>query len=239
MSRGETGGYRVLRRVFRWAFRLLLLAIVLVVALLLLKDTLLKSWAEWRIRSQTGLSTTIRKFEVGLLAPTFTMEGLRIYNPPEFGGAVLLDIPEVQFEYDSRQAFQGKLHLKTLRFSLKELNIVRNSQGKTNLFVMLKQPPGSGAAKPGTSGGRRLDFGGIDRLYLTVGTVRYTDQMQPANSWQRDVNWKDREFNNIRTAEDARNWSLLLGLSVLATPSRPVLPASPPTGSPKPARTPR
>jgi uncharacterized protein involved in outer membrane biogenesis len=218
----------VLKRLFRWGFRLLVLAIMLVVALLLLKDTLLRSWAEWRVRRQTGLSTTIRRFDLGLLSPTFTMEGFRIYNPPEFGGSVLFDIPEVHFEYDSRQAFQGKLHLNTLRFNLRELNIVRNAQGQTNLFTVLSQAT-SAAAKgtntPGAARGRRLNFDGIDRLYLSVGTVRYTDQQQPANSWQRDLNWKEFEIKNVRTPDDARNWGLLLVMRAMVSPPQKVAPA--------------
>ena len=229
MSRSETGGHRVLRRLFRWGFRLLILAIVLVVALLLLKDTLLRSWAEWRIRSQTGLSTAIRRFDVGLLSPTFAMEGFRIYNPPEFGGTVLLDIPEVQFEYDARQAWQGKLHLTTMRFNLREVNVVRNSQGKTNLFSVLSQAVPGGTNLLASSRGSRFDFGGIDRLYLTVGTVRYTDQQRPTNSWQRDLNWKDYEIKNIRTPEEARNWAMLLTLRAMVSPTRPV-PAIRPAG---------
>jgi hypothetical protein len=236
MSRGETGGHRVLKRLFRWAFRLVILAIMLAVALLLLKDTLLRSWAEWRVRRQTGLSASIRRFDLALLSPTFTMEGFRLYNPPEFGGTMLFDIPEVQFEYDSRQALQGKIHLNTLRFSLKELNIVRNLQGKTNLFSVLTQAAPGGTAAPTQSRGRRFDFDGIDRLYLSVGTLRYTDQQQPTNSWQRDLNWKDYEIKNIRTAEEARNWGLLLVLRVMVSPPRPVLPAPPAPGATKPAR---
>jgi hypothetical protein len=226
----------VLRRVFRWGFRLVVLVIMLAVALLLLKDTLLRSWAEWRIRRQTGLSTSIRRLDLGLLSPTFTMEGFKIFNPPEFGGAVLFDIPEVHFEYDSRQALQGKLHLKTLRFSLKELNIVKNAQGRTNLFSVLSQAAPGGTNAPGPARGRRLDFDGIDRLYLSVGTVRYTDQRQPTNSWQRDLDWKDFEIQNVRTAEDARNWGLLLVLRVMASPPRQVLPAPSAPGAAKPTR---
>lgn len=198
-----------MKRLFRWLFRLLILAIVLAVALVLSKDTLLKSFAEWRIRRETGLSVTINKFEVGLLAPTFTMQGFKLYNPPEFGGSVLLDVPEVHFEYDPQAAATGKLHLKLLRFHLKELNLVRNHAGQTNVAVVLaRSHRRSGGPSP------PFEFGGLDRLYLTMGTVRYTDMAEPRRSWERVIGWKDYEVKNLRTAEDVKNWALLVVLQI-------------------------
>src|SRR5512139_341426 len=118
-----------MKRVFRWLFRLLILGVVLAVAVVLLKDIILKAWAERRIRQQTGCSVTIHKLEAGLLAPTLTLEGLKLYNPPAFGGSVLLDVPEIHLEYDPWKAAGGKLHFRLLRFNLKELNLVKNAAG--------------------------------------------------------------------------------------------------------------
>jgi hypothetical protein len=213
------------KRLFRWLFRLVITAVVLVVAMLLLKDTLLKAWAEWRIHRRTGLEVTIRKFEVGLLTPTFTIEGFRLYNPPQFGGSVLFDIPEVHLEYDPAQAVLGKVRLKLLRFNLQELNVVKNRAGETNLFSVLAR---SKAAEAGPAGSSKdntgLDFSGIDRFYLSLGTLKFTDQQQPTNSWQRVIGWKDYEVKNIQTSEDARNWATLLALQILVAPSRPLPP---------------
>jgi hypothetical protein len=196
-----------MKRLVRWLFRLLILGIVLLVALLLLKDSLLKALAEWRIREQTGMSVTIKRLEVGILSPTFTLEGFKLYNPPEFGGLVCLDIPEVHFEYDPQAAAVGKLRLKLLRFHLHEVNLVRNQAGQTNLFSLVKKGDRAqtGGARQGSR--PRIDFGGIDRLYLTLGAIKYTDLQQPTNNWQRTIGWKDYEVRDLRTGEDVQNFA--------------------------------
>jgi uncharacterized protein involved in outer membrane biogenesis len=211
-----------MRRLFRWLFRLLILAIVLLVALVLLKDILLKALAEHRIRQQTGLSVTIQKLEVGLLAPTFTLEGFKLFNPPEFGGSPLFDIREVHFEYDPLKAAAGKIHLRLLRFNLNEINLVRNQFGQTNVFAVLAHLNQPKAASPGasTSWTNRVEFGGIDRLYLSLGTVRFTDQARPSNGWTRTLGWKDYEIKNLQTAQDVNNWAMLLFLQAAVSPAR-------------------
>ena len=204
-----------MKRLFRWLFRLLILAMVLAVALVLLKDTLLKSFAEWRIRRQTGLSVTIDKMEVGLFSPTFLMRGFKLYNPPEFGGSVLIDIPEVYFEYDPSQiASARKLHLNLLRFNLKELNLVRNRAGRTNVMAVLAQSEDKTAGPSGSAPLQQFDFGGIDRLYLSLGTVRYTDELNARRSWQRTIGWKNYEVKDLKTADDVKNWALLVMLQI-------------------------
>lgn len=135
---------------FRWAFRFLILAIVLLVAALLLKDAVIKSVAESRLRQSLGLEVRIGKMEVGLLTPTVSIEGLRVYNPPEFGGSPFLDIPELHVEYDQNAATRGAARLKLLRLNVAELNVVRNAAGQTNLaglVLALSRDPGKAPAK--------------------------------------------------------------------------------------------
>ena len=60
--------------------------ILLVVALVLSKDTILKALLERQIRAQTGMDAKIGKLSVGLLSPVATVEKFKLYNAPEFGG---------------------------------------------------------------------------------------------------------------------------------------------------------
>ncbi|MBI5387691.1 MAG: AsmA family protein [Verrucomicrobia bacterium] len=203
-----------MKRLFRWLFRLVVLLIVLAVALVLLKDILLKAIVERRIREQTGLEVKIAKLEAGLFSPTFLMEDFKLYNPPEFGGSVFLDVPEVRFEYDAGEAVRGRLHFRLLRLNLKELHTVRSQSGRTNLLGLVAQAQRRAPAQPPSDGGLKLEFGGIDRLYLSFGTVKHTDLQQPRNNWQRTIGWKDYEVKNICTEEDLRNWATLVLMQV-------------------------
>lgn len=153
--------------IVRWLFRLLLLSLVLAVGVLVLKDALLKEWAEARLRRRTGLEAQIARLEVNLLSPTITVEGLKLYNPPEFGGSPLLDIPDGHLEYDRAALRTGRLRLRLLRLRVAELTVVRNAQGYSNLQAVQQQVAARAATEANS-----LTFDGIETLNLTFEQVR-------------------------------------------------------------------
>ena len=51
--------------------------------------------------------------------------------------------------------------------------------------------------------GRELVFDGIDTLNLSVGTVRYTDLLQPGRSRSLSLNVENELFENLKTEADA------------------------------------
>lgn len=192
----------MIRFVFRWLFRLLILAIVLVVALLLLKDTLAKAALEYQVRRSTGLEVRTTRVEAGLGQSSLAIEGLKLFNPADFGGGLLLDVPELYLDYDRDALIDGRLRFRLVRLALKELQIVRSSAGKTNVasLVGLAQEAAPWTAHPA---GRDLVFDGIDALNLSVGTVRYTDLAQPSRSRVLNLNLEGEIFENLRTESDA------------------------------------
>src|ERR1017187_7109442 len=154
---------------FKWLFRLFLLAVVLIVILLLSLNSILRVWAEHRIRAQTGMAAEIGRFSLSLTEPTGTIQNFKLYNPPSFGGTLFLDIPEIHVEYDRAALARHEIHLTLLRFNLGELDIVKNQAGQTNIFVPnLKSPGGksggSGNALANFKKQSGFDFTGIDQL---------------------------------------------------------------------------
>ena len=198
----------LLRWGFRWLFRLLILAVVLAVAALLCKDILLKALVEHRIHSQTGLEVSIRRFETSLLSPGLTIEGFKLYNPPDYGGALFLSIPELYLEYDPKAAAVGLIHVKKARFNLGELNVVCNRAGQTNLLAILNRSQAGGAPGGASHSSQpSVQFGGIDQLYLTLGTVRLLDLRDPTKNREFAIGWKDQEVKNLKTIEDVNTWA--------------------------------
>lgn len=198
----------------RWTFRLAILGIVLLVAALLLKDTVLKAVAERRIRQGTGMDATISRMDVGLLTPVFTMQGFKLYNAPEFGGAVFLEIPEVYLEDDPVAAATGKFHLKRVRLNLAQVNIVKSKSGKLNVDELKEVDAAGKGSKKSKDKSQGFEFGGIDVLHLSLGKIRYDDLQNPKNSRVYNLDLKNEEVRNLKTEEDVQNWmaSLLLRL---------------------------
>lgn len=188
-----------MRFLFRWAFRLFLVIVVLVVALLLLKDTLLKSYAEARIRRQTGMEARLGKLEVGVFSPTLTVEDFRLYNRAEFGGSPLLDVPELHLECDASALASRKLRFKLVRLHIRELNIVEDQAGRTNVSDWLGELE-KVMTTPGRGGS--AEFGGIETLNVTLGKIRYGSLKQPAQVSEVELGLKNQIFTNVQSMEE-------------------------------------
>lgn len=180
---------------FKWMFRLVLLLVVLIVALVLSKDPIMKAVLEQRIRARTGMDVKIGKFSFGILSPVVTIENFKLYNRPEFGGTPFLDISELHVEYDRAALAARKLHITLLRFSLVELNIVKNEAGQTNLVSLMAKPD----AKEDRKRARDLEFAGIDVLNLSLGKVRFLDLKDPRQNGALDLGVKNRVFRNVNS----------------------------------------
>lgn len=190
----------MIKFVFRWAFRLVLLTVVLVIGLLLLKDTLIKNLLERHLRQRTGLPTRIEKMEVGLMTPTVSIQNLVLHNSAEFGGSIFLDIPDLYLEYQPNGLAFGNMRLKLLRLQLREISVVENLQGQTNLVSFLAHA-GPGGGRGGSKSGW-LELTGIDLLNLSVGRVRYEHLRFPRRNQDVQLNLQNQIIPNIQSEQD-------------------------------------
>jgi uncharacterized protein involved in outer membrane biogenesis len=187
----------------------LLLAVVLVIGLLLLKDNLARSFAEQRIHRETGFDVKIGKLELGLLTPKVTIENLVLYNPPEFGGSKLIDAPEVHFEYNPKELALRRVHLNFLRLRVNELNIVQ-SKDRTNIVELLHGSRAGSAKGVGSEKPSGCSFTGIDLMNLSVGKVRYLHLQRPKRNQEIQLALENHLVHNIRSEEDFTNVLLKL-----------------------------
>jgi hypothetical protein len=177
------------------------LAIVLAVAAVLLKDTAARALAEQRIRRETGLDARIGKLEFSLLEPKMRFENLVLYNPAEFGGSAFIDVPEMHLEYYRDALAYGRTRLKLLRLNVRELNIVESAAGRTNLVDLLHRVAPETLDRSGKTNSSGA-FQGIDMLNLTVGKVRYTNLRLPKRNQEMEVNLRNEIVQNVRTEQD-------------------------------------
>jgi len=191
----------VIKFVFRWAFRLLLLAVVLAIGAVLLKDEIARNLTEERIRRETGFEAKIGKLEFSLFSPRVMLENVVMYNPADFGGSVFLNVPDLYFEYDRKQLALGKLHLKFLRLTMTEFHIVENQQGRTNLIDVLHKAAPELLGAPSSSDDR-YTFAGIGTLNLSLDQVRYSNLRVPKRSQEVKLGLKNDLTHNVRTEQD-------------------------------------
>lgn len=197
-----------IRFISRWVFRLVVIALILIIGGLLLIDPIAKSACERRIKDQTGLDVKIGSLQIGLINPRLTIENLVLYSQPEFGGGTMIDLPELHMEYDAAELRQGRLRLKLLRLHLAEMNVVIGKDGDHNFAALQRtaeerareerEQHGGDPKLPGPG----LQFGGIDMLNLTVGKFVRTDLRDPKATRQIDVDVRNEIFQDLKTKED-------------------------------------
>jgi uncharacterized protein involved in outer membrane biogenesis len=193
----------MVKRLFRWAFRLLVLVIVLAVAGLLLLDTIVRELAEYRIGKDTGLEVRISKMQVGILNPWVRIEKLLIYNSAEFGGSPLVEVPEVRLEYDRGSLWSKKLHFKLVRLNFAQLNVVEDKRGRLNLEELQKRFVKKGGAQNSTNKSpQRYEAAGIDTLNLTLGQASFTSFKEPGHNEILKMDVQNQVLLNVKSWND-------------------------------------
>jgi uncharacterized protein involved in outer membrane biogenesis len=199
-----------MRRLIRWALRLFIVLVILVVAAILLLNTIAKQVLESRLRATTGMDVRIGQIDVGLLSPTVTIENFKLYNTPEFGGSLFIDMPELHMEYDPRAVRSGILHFKFVRLVLTEINVVQDKKGRSNMQDMDKK--NRDAARGGKSSGDDLKFTGIDTLNLTLGKYH---ALSLASGRGEDIDFgiKDQILHNVKSMADVPSLNFVMAAS--------------------------
>jgi uncharacterized protein involved in outer membrane biogenesis len=202
-----------MKRIFKWLFRLFLLAVVLAVIFFLSLNSILRVVIEHNIRAQTGMDAEIGRFKLGLTEPVIEIQNLKIFNPPSFGGTPFLDIKEIHAEYDRAALAKSELHVTLLRFNLGELDIVKNQAGQTNIFSLAALPSvkKSGGTKTFTAQ-TGLEFTGIDVLNVSIGKAKFIDLQDQHNNREQVIGIENCVMKNVKTPADLGGLALLVAL---------------------------
>lgn len=197
----------MITRLIKWIIRtcLMLMALVAIVVLLLFlfRDTVLRKTAEYRIRAASGMQARIGQFHIGVTEPVVTIQDFKLYNTPEFGGSLLLSMPELHIEYDLDAIQSGQLRLRLVRVNLEEVTIVRSEAERTNIVAFLER-----MHKVATQAARKrtpattIGFAGIDTFNLSLGTIRFEDLLDPQQDRELRLDLEDQVFKNVRSEAD-------------------------------------
>ena len=183
----------------RWTIRLILLGIVLLVALTLLRDQILREVVETQLSRGMGMEVTIGSLSTKLTRPIVTAKNVVIYNTADFGGGPFLDIPDLHLEWAADAKGRGDLHFKAVRLNIHQFNIVENQQGRTNITDIAAAMEKVHTVKTNEPGVR---FNGIDTLNLSVGKVRYINLRRPERTQEMNLALQNEVIQNVRTWDD-------------------------------------
>jgi hypothetical protein len=208
-----------MRRLFRWFFRallaLLIVAFIVAVAGILLADTLAREILVSRLRSRTGMEVKVSAVHVGLLSPTFSVEGLKLYNTSQFGGSLCLDLPEFYIEYDPAALRSRQLHLSLMRLTLMQFSVVWDKQGRMNFDTFKEKSRKSPSRKNQPD---PFKFAGIDTLNVTLGELHLSN-LASGRSEVIDFGRKNQILHHVKTGADLGPLGLGAALHAKASPS--------------------
>jgi hypothetical protein len=199
-------------------FRLFLAAVGLAagaaIVFLLTYNAILRNTIQHQIRAQTGMDAEIHSFKLAIFAPTMEIQNTKIYNPPSFGGAPFLDIPEIHVEYDRAAFLKKEIHITLMRFNLAELDIVKNQNGQTNVFAFGTKLSAkkSGAAAINFKQQTSYDFKGIDTLNISIGKVKFIDLTDRRNDREQTIGINNLVMQNVKSLNDLAGLIVLVDL---------------------------
>lgn len=185
----------------RWTFRLVLLALVVALALILLKDLLIREIIESAISKATGLECRISNVEVRLLSPTLLLTNVRIYQPHSLAGERLVQLSEAFIEYDTAALTRLEIRLRLVRLHITELTIVELNSGESTLELLRRMF----ADIPQHTSSRWIRFGGIDTLNLSMDRATFFRPTTPGPPQHFDVNLRHQVLHDLRTPGDFQN----------------------------------
>ncbi len=182
-----------MKKFLMWIFILLILVSFVAFKA---KNIIVKSILENYTRSMTNLKLDIEGVDIDIGKHSLAIKNLKLYNPPGFEEAAMIDIPYAYIDYSPAAAVLRRVHFYILQIDLKELLVIRNRKGHLN-FMHIK-----GLKRPRTSEGVRKDFK-IDKLYLSIGRVIYKDYFknEPPLVNVYKVNIRDQLFENVDDPE--------------------------------------
>lgn len=183
---------------------LIIIAAVLVFLFVigLTKDLLLKSVVEVAASQVTGAPVRIGGFSLGLLKQSVRITDFILSNPSGFPQGTLLDIAEMKVAADLPALMKKQLHLKEVVFSLKEVVIIKNKEGKLNIDA-LKVAQKKEEKKPQKKEKRaeQMPFR-IDVLKMRIGKVISKDiSVEPPKLEVFDAGYKETIYKNITSPE--------------------------------------
>jgi uncharacterized protein involved in outer membrane biogenesis len=200
----------MMKTLFRWAFRLFILLIVLCVAAILLLDTIAREVVEHQLRDATGLEAKVGRINVGILHPEVTIENLTLYNQAQFGGSPLIEVPELHIVYDPDELRSRKLHCDLVRITLASVNLVDDKQGRRNFdafvkyFTLPAPAPANSLVIPHATAKswHSFRFTGVDTLNLSIGKVTYLHLKEPKQMDVLKLDVDHQIFSNVKTEQD-------------------------------------
>ncbi len=185
------------KKVFKW---ISISVVIIIIALLLGRNVLIKHAVQLGIKKATGINTSIDKINIGLFQSTIQIKGLTIYNPEGFKGETLAKVPLIYLDYEPGSLLHRKIHCTEMKINVNEITIVRNKRGEINLNRLKSIAEKTGS--PQKAKKKKETEARIDKLILTVDHVKFVDYSKGPKQLIIPIGLNCEEFKNLNSTEE-------------------------------------
>ncbi len=155
--------------------KILIGILVLALVFTLGKNKIIEIFVERSCTSILGAKLDIRSMRIGILRTAIDIRGMKLYNPEGYPDELMADIPGIYVDYSLPRLLKGTVHLKELKFYLKEFNIIKNSNGEVNVNSLKPVRTKTNGKKMEQQEKDKTPDIEIDILYLKADDVFYKD----------------------------------------------------------------
>ena len=207
---------------------MLLVAVVVVIALVLLRGVMVKALLEQQFLAATGLEAHIGKVDLSLFTPSITLQDVRIVETPEFAGVRFADIAEIHAVYDRSALADRRLRFKLVRINIRDLHLVESLQGKFNTGRFTTGLSGSRAGGSTSTAWRWVS---AEVFNLTIDKLQYTSLKRPQDSQRAVLGMENEIILNVESALPISNAVLSRMLQKGIVLGAPPKSSTPPEGA--------
>jgi len=178
---------------------ILVALLILCVPVIITKNIIAKSALSAGVKAITGLRLSMQSMNVGIIKTLIDIKGMKLYNPPGFKDALMVNMPEIYIDYDLGAFLKKRVHLEEVRINLKDFIVVKNEKEQLNLDALnvVKAKKGT---QP-TQEKAKMPEIQIDELRLKIGRVIYKDYSRGSPPIEREFNINiDEHHKNITDA---------------------------------------
>lgn len=194
----------MIRKLFKWAFRLVVLAVIAVVVLAVGHNTALRLVLENRIKEATGFEATVGRVRMEWMRPVLRVSHVRVFHPDALGGRPVVDISEARVRYDFTDLFSGVFRVRELDAEIEEVRFVRAEAGVSTQTLLAGHR--AGARSVGQMLVDPLEYAGVDRFTFSADRFYYVDRTGAGRSQAIRLDWRQLRAEQLRKPED---WELL------------------------------
>lgn len=137
----------------------LLIIVFIIISAVIFKDLIIKSAVTTEASRLIGAAVQMDSFSLDIFNSSLRISGFKMYNPAGFPKGILINLPKINIIYDRDGLFKGKLHFIVAEIEIKEMEMLRNREGKLNVDGLKISQQQKNPAQPLALKIDRLDLG--------------------------------------------------------------------------------